>query len=145
DAPLAAAQAVSSAAGADGTARAALSARTPSIGILTLALLGGLVLNLMPCVFPVLGIKILGFVNEAGSDRRRVASHGVLFSVGVLLSFWVLAGLLAMLRASGQQLGWGFQLQSAPFVFSLAVIILAFALSLSGVFDFGLRATGAGS
>ena len=149
DVPLSAAPAVSSAAataaGADGTARAALSDRALSIGILMLALMGGLVLNLMPCVFPVLGIKILGFVNEAGSDRRRVALHGVMFSVGVLLSFWVLAGLLAMLRASGQQLGWGFQLQSAPFVFSLAVIILAFALSLSGVFDFGLRVTGTGS
>ena len=149
DVPLSAAPAVSSAAastaGADGTARAALSDRALSIGILMLALMGGLVLNLMPCVFPVLGIKILGFVNEAGSDRRRVALHGVMFSVGVLLSFWVLAGLLATLRASGQQLGWGFQLQSAPFVFSLAVIILAFALSLSGVFDFGLRVTGTGS
>jgi thiol:disulfide interchange protein DsbD len=145
DVPLSASPTVFSAAGADGTARAALSARAPSIGILMLALMGGLVLNLMPCVFPVLGIKILGFVNEAGSDRRRVALHGVMFSVGVLLSFWVLAGLLATLRASGQQLGWGFQLQSAPFVFSLAVIMLAFALSLSGVFDFGLRATGIGS
>jgi thiol:disulfide interchange protein DsbD len=115
-----------------------------SVGVLALALLGGLILNLMPCVFPVLGIKVLGFVNEAGSDRRKVTLHGLMFTLGVLLSFWALAALLAALRAGGQQLGWGFQLQSAPFVFALTVVILVFALSLSGVFEFGLRATGVG-
>jgi thiol:disulfide interchange protein len=111
---------------------------------LMLALVGGLILNLMPCVFPVLGIKIMGFVNQAGNDRGKVARHGVLFTLGVLASFWVLAGLLAALRAGGQQLGWGFQLQYAPFVFALAVVMLIFALSLSGVFEFAVRATGVG-
>jgi len=110
-----------------------------------LAFLGGLILNLMPCVFPVLGIKILGFANEAGGDRRKVTMHGVMFTLGVLISFWALAGALAILRASGDQLGWGFQLQSAPFVFGLTVVMLIFAMSLSGVFEFGLRATGVGS
>lgn len=112
---------------------------------LLLAVVGGLVLNLMPCVFPVLGIKVVGFVNEAGSDRRKVVMHGLMFTLGVLICFWGLAGLLAVLRAGGQELGWGFQLQSAPFVFVLTVIMLVFALSLSGVFEFGLRATTVGS
>jgi len=112
---------------------------------LLLALAGGLILNLMPCVFPVIGIKILGFVNQAGNDRRKVVEHGLAFSAGVLLSFWALAGLLAILRAGGSQLGWGFQLQSAPFVFGLAAGMLVFALNMSGVFEFGLGATAIGS
>ncbi len=115
------------------------------IGTLALAFVGGLILNLMPCVFPVLGIKILGFVNQAGADRRKVTLHGLVFTSGVLLSFWVLAGILAVLRAGGSQLGWGFQLQSPAFVFGLAAAMLAFALNMSGVFEFGLTATGIGS
>ena len=112
---------------------------------LGLALVGGLILNLMPCVFPVLGIKILGFVNQAGNDRRKVAAHGIAFSSGVLLSFWALAGLLAVLRAGGAQLGWGFQLQSPAFVYGLTAVMLVFALNMSGVFEFGLSATAIGS
>jgi thiol:disulfide interchange protein DsbD len=112
---------------------------------LALAFVGGLILNLMPCVFPVLGIKILGFVNQAGADRRKVTLHGLVFTSGVLLSFWVLAGILAILRAGGSHLGWGFQLQSPAFVFGLAAAMLAFALNMSGVFEFGLTATGFGS
>jgi thiol:disulfide interchange protein DsbD len=115
------------------------------VGTLVLAFFGGLILNLMPCVFPVLGIKILGFVNQAGADRRKVTLHGIVFTAGVLISFWVLAGTLAVLRAGGSQLGWGFQLQSPAFVFGLAAAILVFALSMSGVFEFGLTATGFGS
>ncbi len=111
---------------------------------LLLAFLGGLILNLMPCVFPVLGIKILGFVNQAGHRRSAVVMHGVVFTIGVLLSFWVLAGALAVLRAGGAELGWGFQLQSAPFVYAIAVLMLVFALNMSGVFEFGLRATAVG-
>jgi thiol:disulfide interchange protein/DsbC/DsbD-like thiol-disulfide interchange protein len=114
-------------------------------GTLALAFVGGLILNLMPCVFPVLGIKILGFVNQAGADRRKVTLHGLVFTAGVLLSFWVLAGILAVLRAGGSHLGWGFQLQSPAFVFGLAATMLAFALNMSGVFEFGLTATGFGS
>ncbi len=114
-------------------------------GTLLLAFVGGLILNLMPCVFPVLGIKILGFVNQAGHERRKVVGHGLVFALGVLLSFWVLAAVLAILRAGGSQLGWGFQLQSAAFVFCLAVVMLVFALNMSGVFEFGLRATAVGA
>ena len=115
------------------------------LGTLFLALVGGLILNLMPCVFPVLGIKILGFVNQAGHDKKKVIAHGLVFTLGVLISFWVLAGMLAVLRAGGSQLGWGFQLQSPAFVFSLAAVMLAFAMNMSGVFEFGLTATGVGS
>ncbi len=121
------------------------SRETLSLRILVLALIGGLILNLMPCVFPVLGIKVVGFVNQAGGDRRKVTMHGLAFTAGVVLSFWVLAAALAALRAGGSELGWGFQLQSAAFVFALSVIMLVFAMSLSGVFEFGLRATGVGS
>ncbi|WP_313644275.1 thioredoxin family protein [Stenotrophomonas sp.] len=116
-----------------------------SFVVLLFAVLGGLILNLMPCVFPVLGLKVVGFIEQAGNDRRKVSLHALSFTAGVLLSFWALAGLLAVLREGGQQLGWGFQLQSAPFVFVLALVMLAFAMNLSGVFEVGMRATGIGS
>src|SRR5205823_660072 len=115
------------------------------LGTLALAFAGGLILNLMPCVFPVLGIKILGFVNQAGHERGKVVAHGLVFTLGVLLSFWSLAGLLAVLRAGGHEVGWGFQLQEPAFVFVLAAVMLVFAMSMSGVFEFGLSATAVGS
>ncbi len=115
------------------------------LGTLVLALVGGLILNLMPCVFPVLGIKILGFVNQAGADRRKVTLHGLVFALGVLLSFWTLAGVLIVLRAGGRELGWGFQLQEPGFVFALAVLLLVFAFNMSGLFEFGLSAMGFGA
>jgi len=119
---------------------------TKGLGLtLLFAIVGGLILNLMPCVFPVLGIKIVGFVNQTGNESHKVTMHGLAFTLGVLLSFWALAGVLATLRAGGEQLGWGFQLQSPVFVFALTVVMLVFALSLSGVFEFGLSATGMGS
>lgn len=113
--------------------------------ILAGAFLGGLILNLMPCVFPVLGIKIMGFVNQAGSDRRKVILHGLVFAGGVLVSFWILAGALIFLRAGGAQLGWGFQLQNPVFVYVLTLFLLLFALNMSGVFEIGQSAVGAGS
>jgi len=112
---------------------------------LLLGFVGGLILNLMPCVFPVLAVKILGFVGQAGEDRRRVAAHGWVFASGVLLSFWLLGGLLLVLRAGGQELGWGFQLQSPAFVYVLAALFFLFGLNLSGVFEVGLSAIGIGS
>jgi len=129
-----------------GTLAVASGGGTTGLGLtLLFAIVGGLILNLMPCVFPVLGIKIMGFVNQSGHERRQVMMHGLAFTLGVLLSFWALAGLLATLRAGGEQLGWGFQLQSPVFVFGLTVVMLVFALSLSGVFEFGLNATRVGS
>jgi thiol:disulfide interchange protein DsbD len=124
--------------------RGAAAAKGSVAGTMLLALLGGLILNLMPCVFPVLGIKILGFVNQAGHQRSKIVAHGLVFTLGVLLSFWSLAGVLAVLRAGGDQLGWGFQLQSPVFVYALAVLLLVFALNMSGVFEFGLGATAVG-
>jgi thiol:disulfide interchange protein DsbD len=114
------------------------------IATLLLALAGGMILNLMPCVFPVLGIKILGFVNQSGNDRKKITLHGLVFALGVLLSFWALAGVLLALRAGGSQLGWGFQLQSPAFVFGMAAFLLVFALNMSGLFEIGLAATGVG-
>ena len=125
-----------------------VSGQPAGVGLLAtlgLAFIGGLILNLMPCVFPVLGIKILGFVNQSGNDRRLITLHGFVFSAGVLLSFWILAAALALLRAGGAELGWGFQLQSPAFVYSLAAVMLVFALSLSGVFEFAMSATGLGA
>src|SRR5690606_255876 len=135
----------SKAAAAAGTTTTDATPATLGLGTLALAFLGGLILNLMPCVFPVLGIKILGFVNQSGSDKRKIVLHGLMFTLGVLLSFWALAGVLLALRAGGAQLGWGFQLQSPGFVFGMAVFFLIFALNLSGLFEVGLSATGAGS
>ena len=130
------------------TLAAAAPVSTPIVqllGTLVLAFLGGLVLNLMPCVFPVLGIKILGFVNQSGQAKQKVVLHGLVFALGVLLSFWSLAAVLAILRAGGQELGWGFQLQEPGFVFILAAVMLVFAMNMSGVFEFGLSATAVGA
>lgn len=124
-----------------------VAAKTGLLGLLGLAFVGGAILNLMPCVFPVLGIKILGFVQQAGEDRAKVKLHGIAFSAGVLVSFWILAVLLLVLRpaAGGAEHGWGFQLQNPGFVFALAVVMLTFGLSLSGVFEIGGSLIGTGS
>jgi thiol:disulfide interchange protein DsbD len=107
---------------------------------LLFALLGGLLLNLMPCVFPVLGIKVMGFVEHAHGDAKALRLQGIVFTVGVLVSFLVLAGLMLALRAGGTQLGWGFQLQSPAFVTLLAMLFFVLALNLAGVFEWGLFA-----
>ncbi|MBI4623905.1 MAG: thioredoxin family protein, partial [Verrucomicrobia bacterium] len=137
--------AASGSGGAGSRAATAKPAAGGLAGTLLLAAIGGLILNLMPCVFPVLGLKILGFVNQAGHQRSKVIIHGLNFTLGVLLSFWTLAGVLVVLRAGGNQLGWGFQLQSPVFVYVLTVLMLAFGMNMSGVFEFGLRATAVGS
>jgi thiol:disulfide interchange protein/DsbC/DsbD-like thiol-disulfide interchange protein len=115
---------------------------------LALALLfgaiGGVLLNLMPCVFPVVGLKVLGFANAAGDARGAGVAmrRGALaFSAGVLVSFWVLGGLLLALRAAGESVGWGFQLQSPGFVAAMALLFVAVGLSFSGVFEIGMGLT----
>ncbi len=113
-------------------------------GLLVLGFFGGLILNIMPCVFPVLGIKALGLARQAGAAGGRVAGHGLAYTAGVVASMWVLVGVLLALRAAGAQLGWGFQLQSPGFVIGLAIFFLLFALSLSGVFEVGGSLIGAG-
>jgi len=88
-------------------------------------------------VFPVLGIKVMGFVRHAHGDERAMRMQGLVFCAGVMLSFLVLAGLMLLLRAGGLQLGWGFQLQSPVFVTLLAALFFVLALNLSGVFEWG--------
>lgn len=100
------------------------------------ALIGGLILNLMPCVFPVLAIKVMSFNRHAG-DRRGHRVSGLAYSAGVVLSFLALGALLLGLRSAGEQLGWGFQLQSPAVVAALAVLFTVMGLNLAGVFHFG--------
>ena len=101
-----------------------------------LAVLGGLLLNLMPCVFPVLSLKIFSFTTKA-HDRRGLLAGGLAYTAGVVLSFVALAALLLALRAGGEQLGWGFQLQSPYVVAALAALFTLIALNLAGVFEVG--------
>lgn len=108
------------------------------------AFLGGLILNLMPCVLPVLSIKVLGFVEQAKAGHGRAWQHGLVFTAGVVLSFWALAGSLLALRAGGQQLGWGFQLQEPAFVAFLTAVLFVFGLVLFGVFEVGVGLTTVG-
>ncbi|MCF7784884.1 MAG: thioredoxin family protein [Prosthecobacter sp.] len=108
--------------------------------LLLYAFVGGLILNIMPCVFPVLGIKVTSVVQQAGEDRRKVVLHGLMYTVGVLLSFWVLGGVAIALNK-----GWGSQLQSPAFNFFLAAFFLIFALNMAGLFEIGTSAIGVGS
>jgi thiol:disulfide interchange protein DsbD len=112
--------------------------------VIALALAGGLILNLMPCVLPVLSVKALAMLRHAGPDRATLARHGAAYTAGVLASFAVVAGALIALRAAGAEIGWGFQLQSPVFVALLSYVFFALALSLSGVIVIGSRIAGAG-
>jgi thiol:disulfide interchange protein DsbD len=100
------------------------------------ALVGGFLLNLMPCVFPVLAIKVIGFA-QADTSQAQHRAAGMAYTVGVVLSFMLLGGLMLGLRAAGEQLGWGFQLQSPPVVAGLALLFTLLGLNLAGVFEFG--------
>jgi len=103
---------------------------------LLLALAGGTLLNLMPCVFPVLSLKVFGFASKA-NDRRALLAGGLAYTAGVVLSFVALAALLLALRAGGEQLGWGFQLQSPAVIAALAALFTLIGLNLAGLFEFG--------
>jgi thiol:disulfide interchange protein len=100
------------------------------------ALLGGLILNLMPCVFPILAIKVVGFTRHA-DDRRAHRVAGLAYTGGVIVSFLALGALMLALRAAGEQLGWGFQLQSPAVVTVLAALFTLIGLNLAGLFEFG--------
>lgn len=112
---------------------------------LLLALLGGVVLNLMPCVFPVLSIKALSLLAHNDQSPAQTRRHGLVYTLGVLASFALLAGLLIALKAGGSQVGWGFQFQSPLFVLVVAYLMFAVGLSLSGVFTIGGSVAGVGS
>lgn len=110
----------------------------------SLAFIGGVLLNLMPCVFPVLFLKALSLLQTSSEERSRLRTHGLAYTAGIVASFWLVVAVLLVLRAGGKQFGWGFQLQSPGFVAVLALFLFFFALSLAGVFDFGLTFTSAG-
>lgn len=101
------------------------------------AFLGGIILNVMPCVLPVIALKIMSFVKLAGEKKSELFKHGAAFTGGVLSSFWVLTALLLILRTFGQSVGWGFQLQEPLFVAILIAFLFLFSLSLFGLFEMG--------
>ena len=108
------------------------------------ALLGGFILNLMPCVFPILAMKAASLAGSA-HDARQARRDGLGFTAGVLVTFMLLAGALLLLRAGGEAIGWGFQLQSPGVIAALSLLMLAVGLNLSGVFHMGASLQGAGS
>ena len=108
------------------------------------ALLGGLILNLMPCVFPILAMKAASLARSA-HDTHQARRDGLAFTAGVLVTFLLLAGALLLLRAGGEAIGWGFQLQSPGVIAGLSLLMLAVGLNLSGVFHMGATLQGAGS
>src|SRR5690606_31000047 len=110
-----------------------------------LAFGGGLILNVMPCVLPVVSIKILEFVKRAEESKSPPWRHGLIFALGVMVSFWFLGGLLVVLRLGGEQVGWGFQLQNMGFVVFLTFLMFVLGLSLFGVFEIGMGLTSVGS
>jgi thiol:disulfide interchange protein len=114
------------------------------VGAMALALGGGLLLNLMPCVLPVLSVKALGLLQHASGRPAVLRLHGLAYTGGVLASFAVVVAVLIALRAGGEQLGWGFQLQSPVFVTFLAGVLFAVALTLSGIVVVGTQLAAAG-
>ena len=108
------------------------------IALLFFAFLGGMILNLMPCVLPVLSLKLFSLIKQAGESRGRLLALGGATTAGILCSFWVLAAVVAAVKAGGGSAGWGMQFQSAGFIAFMAVILTAFAMSFFGVFEIWL-------
>jgi thiol:disulfide interchange protein len=121
------------------------SAILPILAVIFSAFVGGLFLNLMPCVFPVLSLKVMSLLKISGQEKSRVRKLGLAYTAGILVSFWILITVLLVLRFTGQQIGWGFQLQSPRFVFVLACVLFAFALNLLGMFEITGSFVGAGN
>jgi thiol:disulfide interchange protein/DsbC/DsbD-like thiol-disulfide interchange protein len=115
-----------------------------ALSAIGLGFLGGIILNLMPCVFPVLFLKGLALVQSSTQERGHLRRHGLVYTLGILVSFWAIVAVLLALRATGGHAGWGFQLQSPAFIAVLASFMFFFALSLAGQFDIGLSLTSAG-
>ena len=143
--PAAAASAPQGGGAGLGAGKAAIAAaETPIWQAVLFAFLGGLLLNLMPCVFPVLSLKALAVVKASGLSLREKRMEGLLYTAGVMVSFLALAGALLAFRAGGAAVGWGFQLQSPEVVAVLAVILFAVGLSMSGYFELAGGFTGMG-
>jgi thiol:disulfide interchange protein DsbD len=111
---------------------------TEILKYLVFAFLGGLILNATPCVLPILPIRVMKIINQAKSDDSKVVGHIFLYTMGVLISFGVLAGIFIALQQAGESVGWGLQNQNPGFVIALMSIIFAFALSLLGIFEIQL-------
>lgn len=133
---------IASAIAATETTQTGLSARTPARGIfifLLFGFVGGVILNLMPCVLPVISLKIFGFIQQAGQSRRKILRSGIAFTVGIFAWFIALALLLISLKSAGRDVTWGgLQFTNAYFVLALSAIVLVFALNLFGVFEISL-------
>jgi len=112
---------------------------------LLLALAGGVILNLMPCVFPVLSLKALSLLQQAHQSKKQIRLQGLVYTLGVLTSFAVLGLILILVKAGGVQIGWGFQFQSPLFVLAVAYLLFAVGLSLSGLYYLGGSISGLGS
>jgi thiol:disulfide interchange protein/DsbC/DsbD-like thiol-disulfide interchange protein len=139
-----AAMAAISAAAADSTVLS--SAAAPSLWvIIVFAITGGLILNLMPCVFPVLSLKILSFASSGDSSGRQQKLHGLSYTAGIVITFMLLASILLALRAGGEAVGWAFQLQSPVFNALIILLFFTMGLSLSGVYEFGTGFMGVGA
>ena len=108
------------------------------IALLFFAFIGGIILNLMPCVLPVLSLKLFSLIKQAGESRGRLLALGGATTAGILCSFWVLAAVVAAVKAGGGSAGWGMQFQSAGFIAFMAVILTAFAMSFFGIFEIWL-------
>jgi len=108
------------------------------VQMLLYAFIGGLILNIMPCVLPVIALKILGFVGEARNEPRRVRKLGIVYTLGVLASFLVLAGAVIALKSAGQKVGWGLQFGNTKFLVALTILVFLVALNLFGVFEITL-------
>jgi thiol:disulfide interchange protein DsbD len=121
------------------TAPAAGSAPAALLAMLGLALLGGLVLNLMPCVLPVLALKVFAVSELAGQSRRDALRHGLAYAAGIELSMLALAAVALALRGAGHAVGWGFQFQEPAYVAAISAVLTGFALNLFGVFEIGFQ------
>jgi len=130
--------AIGGAANANAAETATQAATVTPLGIaLILAFFGGIVLNVMPCVLPVLAMKAMSFMSRGTTDAGALRRDGLVYTAGVMTAFAVLVGALLAFRAAGAAVGWGFQLQSPAFVAGLAYVMLALGLNLSGVFNIG--------
>jgi thiol:disulfide interchange protein DsbD len=119
---------------------------SPSLAVaLLFGLLGGLILNLMPCVFPVIGLKVMGLVRQARQSRSHAWGHALAFVFGVLVTLWSLAGVILVMRAAGEHVGWGFQLQNPLVIYAGIILFMLLGLNMLGVFDIGLAASRLGS
>ncbi len=122
--------------------------RIPATTIFTAmfgAFVGGMLLNLMPCVFPVLGLKVMGFVEQAGEDASKIRKHGIAFTAGLVVSMWILAGIILTLKLSlGQDVNWGQQMGNPYFVGAIIILLFMLGLNMAGVYEIGTSLTRVG-